>query len=68
MVRLKQERYEEAREALLRSVEANPGDSKTHYQLSLVHARLGDSEASRRALERYREIKAEQEGESGGMK
>jgi tetratricopeptide (TPR) repeat protein len=68
IVRLKQERFEEARDALLRAAESSPDDSKVHYQLSLVHARLGDPEASRRALERYRELKAESEGGAeGGM-
>jgi tetratricopeptide (TPR) repeat protein len=66
IVRLKQERYEEARGALLRAAEASPDDSKVHYQLSLVHARLGDPEASRRALERYRQLKAEREGGAEG--
>lgn len=66
VVRLKQERYQEARDALLRAAEASPDDSKVHYQLSLVHARLGDPEASRRALERYRELKAGAEGGAEG--
>jgi tetratricopeptide (TPR) repeat protein len=52
-IRMTQERYEEARDALKLSVEKNPRPRKAHYQLSLAYARLGDREASRRHRELY---------------
>jgi tetratricopeptide (TPR) repeat protein len=65
-VRLKQERYEEARSALLTAAEGDPGNAKAHYQLSLAYARLGDTERSRAELARYRELRADEEGDGGG--
>ena len=53
MVRLKQERYPEAREALERAASAEFPSPKVHYQLSLAYARLGDEAAARRQVETY---------------
>ncbi len=61
MVRLKQERYSDARDALLRAVEANPMSPKTHYQLSLAYARLGDEVNSKKHEELYRQRMREAE-------
>ena len=47
MVRMKQGRYEEARDALTKAVSASPDSPKAHYQLSLAYARLGDEASSR---------------------
>jgi tetratricopeptide (TPR) repeat protein len=55
MVRMQQQRYPEARDALLRAVEADPGSPKAHYQLSLAYARLQQPEASRKHLELYQQ-------------
>jgi tetratricopeptide (TPR) repeat protein len=54
MVRMKQGRYDEARELLELSAAADPESPKVHYQLSLAYARLGDRERSEDHLERYR--------------
>jgi tetratricopeptide (TPR) repeat protein len=61
MVRLKQERYEEARDALKQAVEANPMSPKGHYQLSLAYARLGDDVNSTKHQELYRQRMREAE-------
>jgi tetratricopeptide (TPR) repeat protein len=53
-VRMNQQRYAEAREALAKAVAADPTSAKAHYQLSLAYARLGESELSREHLELYR--------------
>jgi tetratricopeptide (TPR) repeat protein len=53
MLRIKQERYQEARDALEQAVTAEPTLPKAHYQLSLACARLGDQEGSRRHVELY---------------
>jgi tetratricopeptide (TPR) repeat protein len=54
MVRMKQERYAEARDAFLRAVAADPASPKAHYQLSLAYARLGDEASARAQVELYR--------------
>jgi tetratricopeptide (TPR) repeat protein len=54
MVRMKRGLYSEARDALERAASADPESPKTHYQLSLAYARLGDTAASARSLELYR--------------
>jgi tetratricopeptide (TPR) repeat protein len=53
MVRMREERYAEARDALEKAVATAPGLSKAHYQLSLAYARLGDSVRSAKSLELY---------------
>jgi tetratricopeptide (TPR) repeat protein len=59
MVRLEQQRYAEARDALLQAVASDPQSPKADYQLSLVYARLGDSAAAEKSLESYRRKLAE---------
>jgi tetratricopeptide (TPR) repeat protein len=54
LVLMKQERYADARDALLTSVTADPNSSKAHYQLSLAYARLGDAVSSEKHLALYR--------------
>jgi tetratricopeptide (TPR) repeat protein len=54
MVRMKQERYAEARDALLKASAADPTSAKAHYQLSLAYARLKDQASAQEHLERYR--------------
>lgn len=61
MLRIKQERYQEARDALEQAVAAEPTLPKAHYQLSLACARLGDGEASRRHVELYQKYLKEAE-------
>ena len=58
-IRMTQARYEEARDAFLRAVASAPDSARTHYQLSLAFARLGDREKSREHLELYRRIRRE---------
>ena len=55
MVQMKGNRYGEARIALERAAAADPDSPKAYYQLSLAWARLGDTAASARNLEIYRE-------------
>ena len=54
MARLQQGRYEEARDALIKAVAADPLSPKADYQLSLVYSRLGDMANAERSLESYR--------------
>jgi len=54
MVRMKQERYAEARDAFDRAVAADPASPKSHYQLSLAYARLGDDAGAQEQVELYR--------------
>jgi tetratricopeptide (TPR) repeat protein len=78
MVRMQQERYEEACAALETALRSDPASPKPAYQLSLAWARRGDQAQSKRYLEIYRqrvravdmrlqEVQAKT-GISGGMK
>ncbi len=78
MVRMQQERYEEACAALEKALRADPASPKAPYQLSLAWARRGDEAQSKKYLEIYRqrvrdidvrleEVQAKT-GISGGMK
>ncbi len=78
MVRMQQERYEEACAALETALRSDPASPKPPYQLSLAWARRGDEAQSRKYLEIYRqrvreidmrvqEVQAKT-GISGGMK
>jgi len=55
MVRMQQERYEEACAALERALVADPASPKAPYQLSLAWARRGDEAQSKKYLEIYRQ-------------
>jgi len=55
MVRIAQQRYPEARDALVAAAEADPRSPKPEYQLSLVYARLGDEGNAQRHVERYQQ-------------
>ena len=58
MVRMKQDRCDEARDALLAAVAADPASANAHHQLSLAYACLKDPAASGKHLEAYqKEIK-----------
>jgi cellulose synthase operon protein C len=59
MVRMKQDRYAEARDALLRAVAAEPCSTKAQYQLSLAYARLEDPTSAEKHLALYRRCTAE---------
>jgi tetratricopeptide (TPR) repeat protein len=61
MVRMSQQRYPEARDALLAAAAADPHSPKPEYQLSLVFARLGDEAAAQRHIDLYREKLREME-------
>jgi tetratricopeptide (TPR) repeat protein len=54
IVRMQQEKYEEARSALTAALAAAPSSAKARYQLSLACARLHDDVAARQHLARYR--------------
>jgi cytochrome c-type biogenesis protein CcmH/NrfG len=53
LVRMQEQRYAEARSAFEQALVARPDSAKTHYQLSLACARLGDSECAARQVELY---------------
>ena len=53
LVRMKQQRYEEAREALERAVATDASSAKAQYQLSLACARLGDEAGQKAHLDLY---------------
>jgi tetratricopeptide (TPR) repeat protein len=55
MVRMTQQRYPEARDALIAAADADPRSPKPDYQLSLVYARLGDEANAQRSVERYQQ-------------
>jgi tetratricopeptide (TPR) repeat protein len=74
MVHMARRRYAEARDAFDAAVAADPASPRPEYQLSLVHARLGDQGSADRHLARYREklraleaaLKALQQAGAGG--
>jgi tetratricopeptide (TPR) repeat protein len=68
MVRMREERYAEARDALEKAVAAAPGLSKAHYQLSLAYARLDDPVRSAKYLELYRQTLRETEERVRGLR
>ena len=55
LVFMRNEKYEEARDAFQRTVAAAPDSFKGHYQLSLACARLGDTACSERHLAIYKQ-------------
>jgi tetratricopeptide (TPR) repeat protein len=55
MVRMAQQRYPDARDALLAAAAADPRSPKPEYQLSLVYARLGDQPSADQHLTQYRD-------------
>lgn len=59
LVRMKQERYAEARGFLERATLTDPLSGKAHYQLSLACARLGDSAGQEKHLALYRSVQQE---------
>ncbi len=59
LVRMKQERYAEARGFLERAIATDPLSGKAHYQLSLACARLGDTAGQEEHLARYRSVQQE---------
>jgi tetratricopeptide (TPR) repeat protein len=61
LVRMKQERFAEARDFLERAASADPLSGKAHYQLSLASARLGDAAGQARHYGRYRAVQRELE-------
>jgi tetratricopeptide (TPR) repeat protein len=60
-IALKQERYAEARDALLAALAADPASAKAHYQLSLAYARLGNEVSASKELALYRRRTREQD-------
>ncbi len=64
MVRMKQERYAEAREALEKTLSADSGAIKAHYQLSLACMRLGDRQSAKRHLDLYNAALENTEGKA----
>jgi tetratricopeptide (TPR) repeat protein len=55
LLRMKEERYAEARDALVKALAADPSSSKAHYQLSLAFARLNDPANSDKQLRIYKQ-------------
>lgn len=61
LLRMKEERYPEARDALEKAVRADPASSKAHYQLSLAYARLDDEANATKHLDLYKKSLKETE-------
>ena len=61
LVLLKPDRYAEAKDALAKAAKSPHGSPKSHYQLSLVYARLGDTVRSQQELAAYQQQKQEVE-------
>jgi len=62
MLLMKQDRFAEARDALLKAALADPASPKADYQLSLAYARLNDPVSSEKHLALYhRKMKAREE-------
>lgn len=61
MVLMNEERYAEARDALVKAAAANPASPKAHSQLSLACARLNDETNARKHLELYHQTLKERE-------
>ena len=59
LVRMKQERYADARAFLERAIAADPLSGRAHYQLSLACARLGDTAGQEKHLALYRSVQQE---------
>jgi len=59
LVRMKQERFAEARGFLERAVATDPLSSRAHYQLSLACARLGDAAGQQKHLALYQSVQEE---------
>ena len=55
LVRMAQQRYAEARDALITAAATDPRSPKPEYQLSLVYARLGDEASAERHVNLYRQ-------------
>ena len=55
MVRMTEQRYADARDALLAASSADPGSAKIDYQLSLAYSRLGDQASAQRHLDLYQQ-------------
>jgi tetratricopeptide (TPR) repeat protein len=58
---MKQQKFEDARDAFTRSVAADPGEPKAYYQLSLAYARMGDQVNSDRWRELFQQKQRELE-------
>lgn len=58
---MQQQKFEDARDALLKTVAAQPNLVRAYYQLSLAYARLGDDANSQKALEQYRQAQRDME-------
>jgi tetratricopeptide (TPR) repeat protein len=56
VIRMRQERYAEAREALLRALASDPQMARAHYQASLACSRLGAEAEARAHVERYQQL------------
>lgn len=61
MVLMKQDRFAEARDALLTAAASDPASSKAQYQLSLAYARLDDPLRSEKHLALYHQKARERE-------
>jgi tetratricopeptide (TPR) repeat protein len=52
---MRRERYADARDALLRTVNGNPSNPKAYYQLSLAYSRLGDEATAKKYVDLYQQ-------------
>ncbi len=59
-LRLRQQRFGEAIEALEKAARLLPSDADVHFQLSRAYRQTGDTERARDAVARYRQLKDEE--------
>lgn len=62
-IALEQDRYPEARDALLAALVSAPSSAKAHYQLNVVYGRLGDEASATQHLSAYRRLAREAEAQ-----
>jgi tetratricopeptide (TPR) repeat protein len=68
LVLMQQERYADARDALVKAVAANPDSPRAHYQLSLAYARLGDAATSDKHRQLYQQKMREMEARAADVR
>jgi tetratricopeptide (TPR) repeat protein len=55
VVRMRQQKYDEARDALLKAIASDQQMARAHYQVSLAYSRLGDEAQARVHVELYQQ-------------
>jgi tetratricopeptide (TPR) repeat protein len=56
LIRMREQQYADARDALLRALTSDPQMARAHYQASLAYSRLGDETEAQAHVERYQQL------------